>query len=166
MGSRAFVLTASVLVLTLAVTAPTVVAAPTGDCDDTPVGRVCVGDYAWTDGDEGCSGDSVHEEGTGVWADTLAGHASASGFTYCNVYHDSAYHESGVRARIDTDRAFVEVSWNAWDYDDPTQHLEGCSLWVYYIGPAYGYYNNVGCPAGVPPPSQPWGDMVAGPPSA
>ena len=139
--------------------APPASAGAQGDCNSTDVGLVCVGDYSWTEGDEGCSGDSVHEDGSGVWAETVAGHASASGFTYCNVYYDSAYHESGIRARVDADAAFLEVSWNEWYYDDPTQHLEGCSFWVYYVGPLYGYYNNVGCPAG-DPPSQPWGDLM------
>lgn len=143
---------------------PTVAAAPEGDCDATDVGVVCVGDYAWTDGEDGCQGDSIHEEGSGVWADTVAGHASASGSTYCNVYYDSAYHESGMRVRADVEVehvnvVFLEVSWNDWSYDDPEQHLEGCSLWVYYVGPVYGYYNNVGCPANTPPPAEDWGDM-------
>ena len=139
--------------------APLAAAGAEGDCHDTDLGLVCVGDYSWTEGDEGCAGDSVHEDGSGVWMETVVGHASASGFTYCNVYYDSAYHESGMRARVDTDAAFLEVSWNSWSYDDPTQHLEGCSAWLYYVGPAYGYYNNVGCPAGAPPAPETWEDL-------
>lgn len=137
--------------LALSFVVPFASAGAEGDCDTTEVGVVCIGDYSWTEGDEGCQGDSIHEEGTGVWAETIVGDATVSGFTYCNVYYDSAYHESGVRARVDTDRVFLEVSWNKWDYEDPTQQLGGCSTWVYYVGPAYGYYINVGCPAGDPP---------------
>lgn len=140
----------------LSLTMPLAAAGAQGDCDTYDVGLVCVGDYSWTEGDEGCEGDSVHEDGSGLWSETIAGDVSASGFTYCNVYYDSSYHESGIRARADTEAAFLEVSWNEWSYDDPEQHLEGCSFWVYYVGPAYGYYNNVGCPAG-DPPSGDWG---------
>lgn len=158
---RSVASTAAMVLALLAALAllPAASASPEGDCDATEFGVVCVGDYTWTEGDEGCEGDSIHEEGSGVWAETIAGDATASGFTYCNVYYDSAYHESGVRARADAGVVFLEVSWNSWSYDDPTQHLEGCSLWVYYIGPIYGYYNNVGCPANVPPPEEDWGSM-------
>jgi hypothetical protein len=152
---------AVIALLLVALATPLAAATPEGDCTTTDVGVVCVGDYAWTEGDGDCQGDTISESGSGVWTETVAGHASASGFTYCNVYYDSSYHESGMRVRVDMEPVFLEVSWNTWEYDDPTQHLEGCSFWVYYIGPAYGYYNNVGCPAGQEPPAQPWGDLFS-----
>jgi hypothetical protein len=154
---------ASSLALALALAlalVPLATASPEGDCDETAIGLVCVGDYAWTEGD-GCAEAGKHEEGSGVWAETVAADASASGFTYCNVYGGYGYWEEGVRVRANTTVVFLEVSWNTWTFEefDGPNDLGGCSLWVYYIGPVYGYYNNVGCPAGQEPPSEDWGHL-------
>lgn len=139
---------------------PAASAGADGDCHMTDVGLVCVGDYSWTEGDD-CESDSLHEEGTGVWAETVVGHVAASGFSYCNVYGGYGYWEEGVRVRADTEPVFLEVSWNKWTFEefDGPNDLGGCSTWVYYVGPAYGYYQNVYCPAG-DPPEQDWGHLV------
>lgn len=139
---------------------PTASAAP--ECYGHDVaGVACIGDYAYTIGDD-CEDDSIHEEGTGANVTTPAGYTQAGGYTYCNVFGGYDYYEEGVRARVDAGPLFLEVSWNSWSFVTPDGEFddEGCSTWVYYVGPLYGYFNNVGCPAG-PPPDMNWGHLLS-----
>lgn len=93
---------------------------------------------------------------------TLAGYVVVIGDAQCSASGASSYHDSSLRAAAGTDAAAASVWWYDGHVRDPDNgDSDGCVvlLGVYsLVGPLV--VTGAPCPAGMPPPALPWGELA------